>query len=805
MRINYQRLVHHIYHHHIGIIVFGLLVSIFSGYFAAKLAENIKTDFADLLPDDYVSVHELNRIKARVGGIGPLMVVITSDDLDRAVEFMEVLSDSLRDNPLISSLSTHDSKKELLRENRLLYMDMEDLQQIHSRLDDHIELEKLKQSPLYFALDDEEDSPLDFSDIEDKYKRKVDAKSERAARYDSYIMTKEENGVILRLYPAGVITDVKFSQALMESLDQIITSINPKRFHPSIEYAYKGSFKNSASQIKIIMQDLKSTAAYSIIGVLLLISIYFRQVLASLIIALPLLMSLAWTFGMTYLFIGSLNMITVGLFAILFGLGIDFGIHIFARYREARRRGTDVEHALTETVVHTGSALTTTAVTTAIAFYSLLITDFKGFSEFGFIVGTGILFSLIAMIVICPAFIVLGERLNIVRLARQDAPVHLLRRGTYPAPLVTLAFGLFATFYSLYHTNHIEFEYDFSKLKPAPKANEDRGSLPESIKEVRSPAIVLTESYEDAMEVVSTVQSIRAANGDSSTIKSVKSVYSVLPQQQDQKLEIIADIRSLLDDNAGLFNSEQRAQVDSLRPYVEVEKLTLYDLPEDLTNEFKSKSGEILSFVAINASVQLKDGRNAIRFADEIRTFETPSEKTYYASSSHVIIAEMLRVMLDDSTLAVVLTLTVVTLVLLVDLRSFVDVFLILTPLLTALVWVMGFMYVFDIKLNLYNMVAFPTIIGMGIDNGVHVFHRYREAGKGSLRLVLRTTGIALLATSLTTMVGFSGLVPAHHPALTSIGVLSLVGLGCCFITSVTLLPALLQLRENKAARVQAK
>ena len=82
-------------------------------------------------------------------------------------------------------------------------------------------------------------------------------------------------------------------------------------------------------------------------------------------------MSLAWTFGMTYLFIGSLNMITVGLFAILFGLGIDFGIHIFARYREARRRGTDVEHALTETVVHTGSALTTTAVTTAIAFYSL--------------------------------------------------------------------------------------------------------------------------------------------------------------------------------------------------------------------------------------------------------------------------------------------------------------------------------------------------------------------------------------------------------------------------------------------------
>jgi hypothetical protein len=228
-----------------------------------------------------------------------------------------------------------------------------------------------------------------------------------------------------------------------------------------------------------------------------------------------------------------------------------------------------------------------------------------------------------------------------------------------------------------------------------------------------------------------------------------------------------------------------------------VSKLSLYDLPPDLTNEFKSKDGEILNFVAINASVQLKDGRNAIRFAEEVRKIETPSHKTYYASSSHVIIAEMLRVMLDDSTLAVILTLAAVTIVLFVDLRSFIDTLLVLTPLLTALIWVTGVMYLFDIKLNLYNMVAFPTIIGMGIDNGVHIFHRYRETGKGSLRLVLRTTGMALLATSLTTMVGFSGLVPAHHPALTSIGVLSLVGLGCCFITSVTLLPALLQLRER--------
>ena len=798
MYVNYQRLVHYINHHYLAIIALALVLSVVSGHFAVKLAKNIKTDFADLLPDDYESVRELNRIKARVGGIGPLMVVITGEDMDRAVEFMLVLADSLEKSPLITSLSRLNNKRELIDQNRLLYMELEDLNEIHARLTDHIELQKLKQSPLYFALDDEEEEELDFSDIEAKYHNGQPTDVEK--KYGHYVLTKERNGVILRLYPGGVITDVEFSQNLLESIDRTIADIDPKSFHPSIRYVYEGSFKNSASQFMIIMHDLKSTASYSIGGVLLLITLYFRRVLGPVFITLPLVMSLAWTFGVTYLVIGSLNMITVGLFAILFGLGIDFGIHIFARYREARRRGLNIEQALTETVVHTGSALTTTAVTTSVAFYSLLLTDFKGFSEFGFIIGTGILFSLVAMVVICPAFIILAERLNLIRLSRSQPPRHLLRKGSYPLPKLTLAFGTIATFYSLYHIGELEFEYDFSKLKPVPPPSDNVGSLPQDLKEGRSPAIVLTENYDEAMEVVETVETIKAAGEDTTTILNVKSVYSALPQKQPAKLAIIAEIRALLDGEEDLLSDEEQAEVDSLRSYLDVDELTLYDLPADLTNEYKSKDGEILNFVAINSSVQLRDGRNAIRFAEEIRRIEAPSGKTYLASSSHVIIAEMLKVMLDDSALAVILTLTVVTVILLIDLRNVIDTFLVLTPLLAALAWVTGFMYVFNIKLNLYNMVAFPTIIGMGIDNGVHIFHRYRETGTGSLRLVLRTTGMALLATSLTTMVGFSGLVPAIHPALTSIGVLSLIGLGSCFIASVTLLPALLQIRERHAS-----
>jgi len=790
MRINYERIVHYIFHHHISIILLCALVSVGAGAMAAQL--RIKADSANLLPDDYISVRELNRIKQRVGGIGPLMIIITGDDLSRCVAFMHDLADSLEDSDLISSV-IRGRNAGFFSHNRLLYMDLPDLKEIEFRIEDYVDLQKAKESPLYIPLDDEEDE-LDFTDIEDRYGKHNATGLER-----EYFLTKEKNGLILRLYPSGVITDVDFTNALLGYLDETIATIDPSRFHHSIHVDYQGSFKTASHQYSVVVRDLKSTAMYAFLGVLLLISLYFRQILSPLFIVIPLLMSLSWTFGLTFLVIGNLNQITVCLFAILFGLGIDFGIHIFARYREARRRGLAVEQALVETVCHTGSALTTTAITTAVAFFSLLFSDFKGFSEFGFIVGTGILFSLVSMLLVCPAFIVLAERLHLIRLQQKTVPVHLLRRGPYPFPRWTLVLGIVATAYSVSHLTDLEFEYDFKKLRPATPETGPKASLPEALKETRSPAIILTESRAEAMEVVAAVRDIRDARGDSTTIRSVKSVYSALPNRQEEKLEVIHRIRNLVDDSRHLLQPDEAQRVDSLRQFLEVESLELADLPVDLTKSFSSKEGEILSFVMIHAAVPLRDGRNAINFAREVKEIRASSGRVYHASSAHIIFAEMLELMRDDAVKALIVTLLVVSIVLFIDLRSVVSTAMVLTPLLTALAWVTGFMYVLDFRVNIYNIVAFPTIIGMGIDNAVHVFHRYNESGRGSLRLVLRTTGVALSATTLTTMVGFAGLVPAHHPALYWIGTVSLFGLGSCFVAAVTLLPALLQMRERSS------
>ena len=73
-------------------------------------------------------------------------------------------------------------------------------------------------------------------------------------------------------------------------------------------------------------------------------------------------------------------------------------------------------------------------------------------------------------------------------------------------------------------------------------------------------------------------------------------------------------------------------------------------------------------------------------------------------------------------------------------------------------------------KFNFTNFMALPLIIGIGIDDGVHMLHRYRIEGRGSIPIVVKYTGRAILLTSLTTMIGFGSMGLASHKGMASMG-----------------------------------
>ncbi len=83
-------------------------------------------------------------------------------------------------------------------------------------------------------------------------------------------------------------------------------------------------------------------------------------------------------------------------------------------------------------------------------------------------------------------------------------------------------------------------------------------------------------------------------------------------------------------------------------------------------------------------------------------------------------------------------------------------------------------------------------IIGIGIDDGVHIVHRYQIEGKNAHKPVFASTGRAILLTSITTMLGFGSLWFATYRGLGSMGIALFIGVGTCFFATVIVIPVLI-------------
>ncbi|MFP4647397.1 MAG: MMPL family transporter [Candidatus Acetothermia bacterium] len=100
---------------------------------------------------------------------------------------------------------------------------------------------------------------------------------------------------------------------------------------------------------------------------------------------------------------------------------------------------------------------------------------------------------------------------------------------------------------------------------------------------------------------------------------------------------------------------------------------------------------------------------------------------------------------------------------------------------------------------NFINLTISPLLIGIGIDNGLHLLHRWREEDtedgkKESIEVVFSRTGLAIATTSLTTIAVFGSLLIARTPGLRVLGFTALMGVGFTMLFSLTALPAILAL-----------
>ena len=248
------------------------------------------------------------------------------------------------------------------------------------------------------------------------------------------------------------------------------------------------------------------------------------------------------------------------------------------------------------------------------------------------------------------------------------------------------------------------------------------------------------------------------------------------------------------------LNSNKTSSINSLNlfqhqylPYMQeevkemtsTEVISLTNLPKNIYNQFANEKGDQF-LITIYPKEQVWDFEFLKLFTNQMQRVDprvTGSPPVFY-----ILIDYIAR----DGKIAAILTLIIVFLLLLLDFKKIRIAIMALIPLLIGAIWMVGIMFLSGLQLTMLNVMGIPLILGIGIDDGVHILHRYRSEAKRNISAVFKSTGKAVMLTSITTMLAFGSLKFATYRGLGSLGIALFIGVGACFLTSIIILPALL-------------
>ena len=214
------------------------------------------------------------------------------------------------------------------------------------------------------------------------------------------------------------------------------------------------------------------------------------------------------------------------------------------------------------------------------------------------------------------------------------------------------------------------------------------------------------------------------------------------------------------------------------------------DLPAAVLDRYRSRDGA-LYLTAVYARSDLFDRVSDSPFLAFVRRLAPKTTG----------MPVFMKVLIDDSARygrsAMLIALAAIVVLISVDLRSPTLVLLGLAPLVLGSVLMLGIMGLAGVPLNIMSATMLPLIIGIGIDDGVHLLHRYRIEGP-DFPAILGSVGKALFLTTFTTMIAFGSLAFAKMQAYVSVGVLLFVGMGSIYLVTVTFIPATLRLLARR-------
>lgn len=812
----------------------------------------IVADLGAVLPEDSPSVRHLRLAAERVGSTEALYITAQSPDRQANRRFLAEVAAAIERWPERPEVFFRLDVR-YFRDRALYYADVADLEAVRDGLARRVRWEKVHSNPAYIDLEGEPPPEIVPPGLVEKYRAKLGddfgdpgewfagweedgdaAGADDGTADDGFVYLETEvagaapgapveTATVLLVRFRGSAVDLDLARSAVERADCLIGSrpavecagidpgraepLRPADFHPGMRAETGGAFRSRVVEAAAIARDVRTATLAAAAAMALLILLAFRQLRALAYVLLPLAGGMVMCLGVAALLLGSLNVLTAFIFAVLTGLGIDFGIHLGRRYREEREAGRAHVEALERTFRGTGRAAGAALWTTVAAFAMLIPSSFRAFSEFGLLCLIGLPVSMVAAFAAFPAVATVAERWRPQRIRRRTGsgcgaaapPRRRFAIGALVAlGVLTALCGRFAA--------DLGFDDDYGKLGSARIV---RGGLP-TRSAVRgytsSPAVLLAETPEQARAAAEEARR-RMAAGEPG-VREVAALDSFVPPDQERKAVLLREIDEWMSDPAFGFyedrlDDRQFARLERWRERLRMSPVApeAPGFPDWARALFRERDGRTEGrFAYLLTEGNLNDGREAIRLQERWQSLRLPDGTTVPVASSAFVFADIIRFLREEGAAVTGLALLVVLGLLLAHFRRVTTALLAYVPLLVGFVWFLGLLAVLDLQVTFYSAVVFPVVVGTGIDGAIHLMHRYRELGRGSIGEALRRTGPAVALSTLTTAAGFGALTCTGHRGLATLGWTAMVGLGAVLAATLAVLPVLVVLWERRGA-----
>ncbi len=554
----------------------------------------------------------------------------------------------------------------------------------------------------------------------------------------------------------------------------------------------------------------------------LLFAVY-RSFWSAVILMTPIMAGIGPNYGLIYLGYEEVNPVVMGASGVLFGLGTDYGVHLWGSFREEIDRGASAVEAIAAVYEHTGPPVMLGGLTGILAFLCLCLSNQPAMAQFGWVGASGLLLTLCSTLFLFPALVKIVSARKRDYFPRMQVTFAALSRLYKRCPKTIVLVSGLVLILSLFAASQASYEKDVFKVFLARdmESMEVSNMISRRFQTNFSQPTLLSFEVDDLEKGLVIQRSLdrvlEEAMQRDHEISSIDSISYLMSPDQVRKA------------NTGFFRDITVRWPELNRWFSE--ELAGSDLSAKATKAARRSfdaTGRLFKELAETGSVEDDDLarlerswyqtriNGKYRFLTHIRYSEDVSDMrelrradrklveavkglpvTVSISGPRQAMDAILSGLVSELIRLGLVVLCSVVVFFVILFRRPLSVVLSLIPMAGAFCFTLGITSVLGMGLPFSIVGVAPLIFGLGMDNGVHVVMGSSSAMGGSVDRAMSRVTRPIIFTSLANVTGFVAMLTSQHYSMEFLGYAMVLGMGSAVALTLTTLPAMILLIER--------